>query len=269
VALLRDVVSRCSNALRRHAGPAALVLSTAALVLSGTGLADAARKAVVGQVVRLNQAGHVPSQYLPKLAPRARSADRLGDQKASDLADGCRALTADMGTWCLMILPYPLDAADAGKNNYFYATQKCVALGGYLPTAAQLIGAAGKVQLASVIGDDDTKAWIDEVPSDGLKDRREMSATLITTSAGSSAAGSEGVSDGSTGDPRTGEPAPVPVPGNSTPSTLQYVTVFDNHDQGGFAGAKPVTAPESFRCAFGKAQGFGQAPRIDGRAADS
>jgi hypothetical protein len=41
--------------LRRHAGPAALLLSLLAIVLSFTGLADAARKAVTGgRVVRDN-----------------------------------------------------------------------------------------------------------------------------------------------------------------------------------------------------------------------
>jgi hypothetical protein len=37
--------------------------------------------------------------------------------------------------------------------------------------------------------------------------------------------------------------------------SLQYVTVYDNHDRGGFAGSKPVSSPETFRCGFSKAQG--------------
>ena len=55
--------------------------------------------------------------------------------------------------------------------------------------------------------------------------------------------------------PVTGEPDPVPLPANPTPQSLQYVTVYDNHDKGGFAGSKPVSAPETFRCGFIKAQG--------------
>jgi hypothetical protein len=39
------------------------------------------------------------------------------------------------------------------------------------------------------------------------------------------------------------------------PDTLQYVTVYDNHEQGGFAGSKPVGQSESFRCAFAKIAG--------------
>lgn len=82
-----------------------------------------------------------------------------------------------------------------------------------------------------------------------------MSATLITSQAGSSAAGSEGVRDGAKGDPKAAEPDPIPVPADPSPETLQYVTVFDNGDAGGFAGARPVGQPENFRCGFDKRQG--------------
>ena len=85
-----------------------------------------------------------------------------------------------------------------------------------------------------------------------------MSATLITTAAGSDAAGSEGVSVGSTGDPRQGEPNPTPFPANPQPETLQYVTVYDNGNAGGFAGSEPVSRPENFRCAFDKIPGAAQ-----------
>ena len=85
-----------------------------------------------------------------------------------------------------------------------------------------------------------------------------MSATLVTTQAGSSAAGSQGVSEGSRGDPKAGEPDPVPLPANPSPESLQYVTVYDNDDNGGFAGSQPVSAPEKFRCAFIKPQGQSQ-----------
>ena len=75
----------------------------------------------------------------------------------------------------------------------------------------------------------------------GLKDQREMSASLTTTAAGSDAAGFEGVSQGSTGNPRTGEPNPVPLPAVPQPATLQYITVYSNGQQGGFAGSEPVS----------------------------
>ena len=76
-----------------------------------------------------------------------------------------------------------------------------------------------------------------------------MSSTLTTTASGSRAAGSQGVSEGSRGNPRTGEPNPNPVPANPSPETLQYVTVYDNGNRGGFAGSKPVAQAETFRCA--------------------
>jgi hypothetical protein len=147
---------------------------------------------------------------------------------------------------------YPVGSTNVGKNNYFWATRACAQQGGYLPSAAQLIGAADRVKLESVITDSPQNATVDQDPSHGLKDRREMSATLVTTAAGSSAAGSEGVSEGATGDPRTGEPNPTPQPANPSPETLQYVTVYDNSNTGGFAGSEPVSAAENFRCAFNK-----------------
>jgi hypothetical protein len=82
-----------------------------------------------------------------------------------------------------------------------------------------------------------------------------MSATRVTTAAGSDAAGSEGVSTGATGNPNVGQPNPTPQPAVPRPETLQYVTVYDNHDKGGFAGSEPVSQPENFRCAFEKAPG--------------
>jgi hypothetical protein len=109
---------------------------------------------------------------------------------------------------------YPIGSANVGKNNYFWATRACAQQGGYLPSAAQLIGAADRVKLESVITDSPQYATVDQDPSHGLKDRREMSATLVTTAAGSSAAGSEGVSEGATGDPRNA-PAGEPEPGDT------------------------------------------------------
>ena len=157
-----------------------------------------------------------------------------------------------------MTAPYPLTNDQVGKNNYFFATQACVAMGGYLPTAAQLIGAANRVKLESTIHDSQLTATVQIDPTRGLKDQREMSATLVTTAAGSDAAGSEGVSVGSTGDPRQGEPNPTPFPANPQPETLQYVTVYDNGNAGGFAGSEPVSQPENFRCAFEKIPGAAQ-----------
>jgi hypothetical protein len=162
----------------------------------------------------------------------------------------CPSGTVNIGTWCLDQAPYALTATQTGLNNYMFATRACEADGGYLPSAGQLIGAANKVPLESVINDSPTKATIDQDPTNGLTDQREMSSTLVTTAAGSDAAGSEGVSVGSTGNPKLGQPDPTPEPAVPYPETLQYVTVYDNFQKGGFAGSEPVSAPENFRCAF-------------------
>ena len=267
-------------------GHVALVVALLALVLSVTGLAEAGRKALVSQLkpgdpVRLNERGKLPASTLPfkitrkpasgavlrlrknrrfpaRAIPRgrrARRADRLGRRPARAYLDRCPNDTVDLGTWCVTSQTYSLDRGEIGKNDYFFAEKKCGERGGYLPSAGQLISAADEVRLRSTIDDKRLTANIDEDPSDGLKDQREMTATLATVSAGSSASGSIGVTPGSKGDPRQGEPDPFPQPRDPSPSTLQYVTVFDNGDQGGFAGSKPVGDPEAFRCAFTKAQG--------------
>ena len=59
-----------------------------------------------------------------------------------------------------------------------------------------------------------------------------MSSTLVTTEAGSAAAGFEGVSEGATGNPRQGQANPIPLPANPLPESLQYVTVYEQREQG-------------------------------------
>jgi hypothetical protein len=248
---------------------AALVISIVALIGSTTGLASAARHAIASAI-----GGHAISaqphpggllllghnRKFPAAAiPTVNNSRRLSGKTLAELEPSCQPTTVDLGSWCLMTSFYPLTNAQAGQNNYFWATQACVRMGGYLPTAAQLIGAAARVKLAGTIHDSQLTSTISLDPSVGLKDLREMSATLVTTAAGSDAAGSEGVSVGSTGDPRTGEPNPVPLPAVPAPSTLQYVTVYSNGTKGGFGGSEPVSAPENFRCAFNKVPGANSA----------
>jgi len=248
--------------IRRSIAPAALIVALLALDASTTDLAAGAatRLARVTSVprphavLRLDRRGRFPASAIPTVA-RAREADRLGGSTLDAVTPSCAPTTVDLGTWCLMAAPYPPANSEVGRTSFLFATQKCVELGGYLPTAAQLVGAAARVKLASTIGDAQLTASIDLDPGDGIKDRREMSATLVTTAAGSGAAGSAGISDGSRGDPRQGEPDPVPQPANPAPDTLQYVTVYDNADKGGFAGSRPVSEPETFRCAFDKVPG--------------
>jgi hypothetical protein len=242
---------------------AALVISLIALALSTTGAADAVRKRVFPGastkpkpygLLRLGKNKKFPARAIPTVR-RARNSARLGSKRLRDLTDGCAANAVEFQSWCLMNATYGVTNQEIGKNNYFFAAEKCAELGGFLPTAAMLIGAASRVKLSSTIDDSQLTASIDLDATDGLKDRREMSSTLVTVTAGSSAAGSHGVTEGSRGDPKVGEPDPVPLPANPAPETLQYVTVYDNRDRGGFAGSRPVSQPENFRCAFAKAQG--------------
>lgn len=275
--------SRSSEGFRRsgaHKSPrrssviskASLVISILALILSTTGLANAARHALSHAVSSVFAGHRVSAKPLPggilvlgknrkfpvAAIPTVKNSSAVGGLTVQGLS-ACPPTSADLGTWCLEESPYPLTTQDAGKNNYLWASQACVERGGYLPTAAQLIGAAKRVKLESTIHDSQVTATVQLDPTVGLKDQREMSASLTTVAAGSDAAGFEGVSQGSTGNPRTGEPNPVPLPAVPQPATLQYVTVYSNGQQGGFAGSEPVSQPENFRCAYNKAPGANRA----------
>jgi hypothetical protein len=242
-----------------------MAVALVALVLSTTGLADAARNAVVSAI-----AGHPVStrpypggllllgnnRKFPAAAiPTVRNAARVGGKTAEQLAGTCPPATVDLGTWCLESAVFPLTKEQLGKNNFVFASNVCEQQGGWLPSASELIGAADRVKLASTIHDSQLTATVDLDPSRGLKDEREMSSTLVTTEAGSAAAGFEGVSEGATGNPRQGQANPIPLPANPMPESLQYVTVYDNGNKGGFAGSESVVEPENFRCAYNKAPG--------------
>jgi hypothetical protein len=242
-----------------------MIVALVALVFSMSGLADAARHAVLsavdghpistkpraGGLLLLGKNRKFPASAIPTV----KEASRVGGKTAEELAGTCPPATVDIGTWCLDSAPFPLTKADAGKNNFVWASKACEAEGGWLPSASELVGAAERVKLESTIHDSPLTATINLDPSRGLKDEREMSSTLVTTEAGSAAAGSEGVSDGATGNPRQGQPNPLPLAANPLPESLQYVTVFDNSNNGGFAGSEPVSAAENFRCAFNLATG--------------
>jgi hypothetical protein len=243
----------------------AMIVALVALVLSMTGAADAARRAVIsaidghpisttphaGGVLLLGKNRKFPTSAIPTV----KDATRVGGKTAEELAGTCPPNTVDLGTWCLDSAPYPLTNADAGKNDYVWASKACEAEGGWLPSASELIGAAARVKLESTIHDNPDTATVNQDPSRGLKDEREMSSTLVTTEAGSAAAGAEGVSEGATGDPRQGQGNPVPLSANPLPGSLQYVTVYDNNNQGGFAGSQPVSEAQDFRCAFNPTPG--------------
>lgn len=248
----------------------AMIIALIALVFSTTGLADATRRAVVaavdghplttkphpGAVLVLGRNGKFPASAIPTV----RNASKVDGKTPEQLAGTCPALTVDIGTWCLDSAPYPLTKAQTGENDFIWASKACEAEGGWLPSASELLGAAARVKLESTINDSQDTATINLDPSRGLKDEREMSSTLITTEAGSAAAGFEGVTEGATGDPRQGQANPIPLPADSEPESLQYVTVYDNKQKGGFAGSQSVYEPENFRCAFAPSPGAQSKP---------
>jgi hypothetical protein len=242
-----------------------MAVALLALIFSTTGLADAARKAALRTI-----AGHPVSKkphaggilllgknrkFAASAIPTVANANKVGNKTAAQLEGTCPPDTVSVGSWCMETAPYPLTTADVGKNNFIFASKTCEAAGGWLPSASELVGAAARVKLESTIHDSQLTATIDLDPSRGLKDEREMSSTLITTEGGSAAAGFEGVSEGATGNPRQGQANPLPLPANPVPESLQYVTVYDNGNNGGFAGSEPVIDPENFRCAYNKTPG--------------
>jgi hypothetical protein len=243
----------------------AMVIALVALVFSTTGMADAARRAVVSAIDGhpLSTTPHAGGllvlgknrKFAAAAIPTVKDATRLDGKTAEEVGGTCPPLTVDLGTWCLDSAPYPVSKAQAGQNDYIFASKACEAQGGWLPSASELLGAAERVKLESTIHDSQDTAIVDLDPSRGLKDEREMSSSLVTTEAGSAAAGFEGVSEGATGDPRQGQANPVPLPANPEPESLQYVTVYSNGTKGGFAGSEPVSAPENFRCAFNPTPG--------------
>jgi hypothetical protein len=255
---------RARRFARRLPSPA-IVISLIALVFSTTGLADAARRVVLsavdghplsakphaGGVLLLGKNRKFPASAIPTVA----NASHISGKTAAQLVGSCPPATVDLGTWCLDSAPYPLTNKQIGQNNYIFAAKACEAEGGWLPSAAELLGAAARVRLESTIHDNPDTATVPLDPSRGLLDQREMSSTLVTTTAGSAAAGSEGVSEGSTGNPRQGQANPIPLPANPLPESLQYVTVYSNGQKGGFAGSEPVSQPENFRCAFDETPG--------------
>jgi hypothetical protein len=258
--------------LPRVLSAAALLVAIVALIFSMNGLAPAAKAPTAGktsaeknqeQAEKKHKQTEKKRRQTEKKQKQAQKKQMAGlNKKINKLAAACPISGAiDLGSWCLEGSTFKVPASEAGQNDYFYAAQKCVAEGGWLPTAAQLIGAAPQAALKSRSDDDPATSGASEFPeaATGIKDEREMTADLFTTGVGARAAGSEGVSAGSKGVANIGEPNPIPLPAEPSPETLDFVTVYDNHNTGGFAGGEPVGKAENFRCAYAK--GYQGKPR--------
>src|SRR5665213_1228209 len=104
--------------MRRRIPSPAMVVALVALVLSTTGLADAARRAVIssfgghpvstkpraGGVLLLGRNRKFPAAALPTV----RNSTRVGGKTAAQLEGTCPPDTVDIGSWCLETSPYPL-----------------------------------------------------------------------------------------------------------------------------------------------------------------
>ena len=103
-----------------------MVVALIALVFSTTGLADAARHAVVAAI-----AGHPISskpraggllvlgknRKFPAAAiPTVKNATRVDGKTAEQLAGTCPPATVDLGSWCLDTAPYPADQRAGGQE---------------------------------------------------------------------------------------------------------------------------------------------------------
>jgi hypothetical protein len=257
--------ARRPDPVPRVLSAAALLVAIVALIASMNGLAPAADSPTAAKVHadKKHKKAEVSRRQTEKKKQAAQKKQTAAlNKKINNLAAACPVSGAiDLGSWCLEGSTFKVPTAEAGQNDYFYAAQKCVKEGGWLPSAAQLIGAAPVAALKSTTDDDPGTSGASEFPeaSLGIKDEREMTSDLFTTGAGARAAGSEGVSAGSKGTGNIAEPNPVPIPAEPSPETLDYVTVYDNHNLGGFAGGEPVGKAENFRCAYAK--GFQGKPR--------
>ncbi|HME04328.1 MAG TPA: hypothetical protein VKG38_15005, partial [Solirubrobacteraceae bacterium] len=135
----------------------AMVIALVALVFSTTGLADAARRAVVsaidghplstqphaGGILLLGGNRKFPATAIPTV----KDSSRVGGKTAAELEGTCPPATVDLETYCMETAPYPLTKEQLGKNNFIFASKTCQQRGGWLPSASELLGAAERVKL--------------------------------------------------------------------------------------------------------------------------
>ncbi len=106
---------------RRTPSPA-LLIALIALVFSTTGLADAARHAVVSAVAGhpISTKPHAGGILLlgknasspPRRSRPCKNASRVGGKTAAELAGTCPPATVDLGTWCLETRSFPAHEPD-------------------------------------------------------------------------------------------------------------------------------------------------------------
>ncbi len=134
----------------------AMVVALIALVLSTTGLADAARHAVIsaidghpistkphaGGILLLGKNRKFPASVIPTVKERQQGWLAKPRRSWKGPARPTASASAGAGSWCMETAPYPLTNADVGKNNFIWASKACEEAGGWLPSASELLGAA-------------------------------------------------------------------------------------------------------------------------------
>ena len=122
---------------RRCLPSPAMVVALVALVFSTTGLADAARHAVVaaidghpisskphaGALLTLGRNGKFPAAAIPTVST-AEDAKRFDGKTAEQIVATCPPDSVDLGTWCLESTPFPLTNADARQEQLHLGLQE-------------------------------------------------------------------------------------------------------------------------------------------------
>ena len=110
-----------------------MIAALVALVFSTTGLADAARNAVLsafdghplstsphaGAILLLGHNRKFPASAIPTV----NNASRVAGKTPTELDGTCPPDTVDLGTWCMESAPYPLTKEQLGKNNFIFASK--------------------------------------------------------------------------------------------------------------------------------------------------
>ncbi len=161
--------------MRWRAPSPAMVVALVALVFSTTGLADAARHAVVSAIdghpisataARRRRAAARQEQEVPRLGDPDGQGRRAGGTARPPKNSPAPARRPPSiwvpGAWTRR--PIRSRTHEAGKNNFIWASKACEAEGGWLPTASELLGAAERVKLESTIHDTPITATVEPGP---------------------------------------------------------------------------------------------------------
>ena len=243
---------------------AAMVVALIALVFSTTGLADAARHAVVaaiaghpisskphaGGLLTLGQQREIPLRGDPHRGlaetPSASTAKR--PSRSSPPARPTRSTSAP-GAWNRR--PSRSPTRTLGKNNFIWASKKCEEEGGWLPSAAR----AARRRRAREARVDDPRLAADrhDQPRPEPRPQRRTRDELRRWSQPKRAPrrpASRGSAKAPRATPVRASPTRSRCPPTRCRNRCSTWTSTANGTKGGFAGSQPVNEPQNFRCAY-------------------